>query len=242
VNLALLIPNSTPFIALSDYAVKNISKYFASIIVIAHKTATPSEDFRKRVKKAGFLNTIDEFSYCMLESWFGMWDCAVYQNKLPYFPSINLIPITSLKSDDLANVLEHNRSDILIGVGCSYVMVDRIPQRVFPINIHPGILPTYRGLGNPEALIRRDFNNMGLTIHRMSKQIDCGQILLKRRIPLIKRLSIPASYILSYKTGIRLISKALGNRSHHIPTINSEISKNNLWRMPLSKYLISKIF
>jgi hypothetical protein len=241
-KLALLIPNSKTFIALSNYAIKKLKKDFTSIIVIAHNTALPFEDFKVRFKKAGFLKAFDEFLYCKFESSLGLWDSAFIKNELIYSPNRELISISSLKSNDLAAVLEKNRSDILVGIGCGYVMVDRIPQRVLPINIHPGILPIYRGLGNPEALIKYDYSNMGLTIHRMSKQIDCGQIYFKRKIPLLKRLTIPESYILCYKTGIRMISYSLRyNRSQYNSAINAGTSINHLWRMPLSRYLASRI-
>ena len=240
-NLALLIPNSTPFIALADYAVNRFKKDFASIIVIAHDTATPFEDFTNRVKKTGILNAFDEFLYCKFESLFGHWDSAVIQNQLKITANNEIIFIRSLKSNELATVLEENRSDILVGIGCGYVMIDHIPQRVLPLNIHPGILPIYKGLGNPEAMIRNDHNNMGLTIHRMSKQIDSGEIFLIRRISLLKRLTIPESYILCYKTGIRLLACALANRLHEISKNHSATLNNHLWRMSLSRFIGNRI-
>ena len=64
------------------------------------------------------------------------------------------------------------------------------------VNCHMGILPMYRGMDVVEwPLIRKDFNNIGVTLHFMDKGVDTGDILKISKIQLkpmdnIKKLRI----------------------------------------------------
>jgi methionyl-tRNA formyltransferase len=50
------------------------------------------------------------------------------------------------------------------------------------INVHTGLSPHYRGRNCTEfAIINEDFENIGVTIHIVRKQIDGGEILVQRR-------------------------------------------------------------
>jgi methionyl-tRNA formyltransferase len=55
------------------------------------------------------------------------------------------------------------------------------------INIHPSLLPKYRGpTPIPEAILNRD-PETGITIQRLAAEMDSGDILLQERIPLSGR-------------------------------------------------------
>lgn len=64
------------------------------------------------------------------------------------------------------------------------------------VNCHMGILPMYRGMDVVEwPLLRKDFNNIGVTLHFMDKGVDTGDILKTSKIELkpmdnIKKLRI----------------------------------------------------
>lgn len=55
------------------------------------------------------------------------------------------------------------------------------------INIHPSLLPKYRGpTPIPQAILNRD-TETGITIQRLAAEMDSGDILLQERIPLSGR-------------------------------------------------------
>jgi len=52
------------------------------------------------------------------------------------------------------------------------------------INVHPSLLPKYRGASPiQEAILRRD-SETGITIQRIAAEMDCGNILAQETIPL----------------------------------------------------------
>jgi methionyl-tRNA formyltransferase len=54
-------------------------------------------------------------------------------------------------------------------------MINELDDRI--VNIHPGILPNYRGRHPlPQAIINQE-RFMGITAHRLTKQIDKGEII-----------------------------------------------------------------
>lgn len=52
--------------------------------------------------------------------------------------------------------------------------------RLLPLNIHWGVAPAYRGNHtNFWALYRRDYENIGATLHRLSEGIDRGEVFAR---------------------------------------------------------------
>jgi len=55
------------------------------------------------------------------------------------------------------------------------------------INLHPSLLPKYRGCAPvPAAILNRD-SETGITVQRLAQEMDCGDILLQEKIPLYGR-------------------------------------------------------
>ena len=52
------------------------------------------------------------------------------------------------------------------------------------INIHPSLLPKFRGPAPIPAVILAREKETGLTIQRLALEIDCGDILMQERVPL----------------------------------------------------------
>jgi hypothetical protein len=82
-----------------------------------------------------------------------------------------------------AEVLKKDPPDILLVFGNS-LLPDTVTQhaKLMAINIHTGLSPHYRGRGCTEfAIINEDFENIGVTVHIVRKQIDGGEILQQAR-------------------------------------------------------------
>ena len=96
--------------------------------------------------------------------------------------NLNFIEYDSLKDENFLNTLRD--LDIDIAVVCSFnykipkVMLD-IPKDGF-VNVHPSLLPKYRG-GNPySAVIMNGEKESGVTLHLMDEGFDTGDILLQK--------------------------------------------------------------
>lgn len=242
-RILLVIPDDVCFRRIAAEAVQKLAQSFAAVSVVAHLPEKPLIDFAKRTRKVGAPRAIDELLHVYLEARCSPWDKAIERHglcsELEAVTQINF-----LDSPDFGKFLALRKFDLLVGVGCAYLPVYQMPLGTMAVNIHPGILPRYRGVGNPEALLGNDHSNMGVSIHLMAKRIDDGGILLTRRMPLLKRLSIPSAYILCYRTGLAMLpTMRLPERSSDrlAKEAQAHSSMRTLWRVPLSRFLVWKL-
>tara|TARA_Y100001936_G_scaffold32448_1_gene30399 strand:+ start:1604 stop:2179 length:576 start_codon:yes stop_codon:yes gene_type:complete len=55
------------------------------------------------------------------------------------------------------------------------------------INIHPSLLPKYKGLNTHSRVIKNKENYTGCTVHFVSSKLDSGKIILQKKIKIIKK-------------------------------------------------------
>ena len=54
------------------------------------------------------------------------------------------------------------------------------------INIHPSLLPKYKGLNTHKRVLKSKIKYSGCTVHFVTPVLDSGKIILKKRIPVDK--------------------------------------------------------
>ena len=55
------------------------------------------------------------------------------------------------------------------------------------INIHPSLLPKYRGLNTHERAINNNEKFSGCTVHYVTSKLDAGKIILQKKVKISKR-------------------------------------------------------
>ena len=55
------------------------------------------------------------------------------------------------------------------------------------INIHPSLLPKYKGLNTHKRVILNKEKFTGCTVHYVNKQLDSGKIILQEKISIKKK-------------------------------------------------------
>ena len=55
------------------------------------------------------------------------------------------------------------------------------------LNIHPSLLPKYKGLNTHERVIRNNEKYSGCTVHLVNSKLDSGKILLQKKIRVYKK-------------------------------------------------------
>jgi len=236
-RLLIVIPDSPIFRSLAGYADKVLSPEFHSLNVLMHETENAGRDFSSRSKRVGVICALDEYLYSICESFLTPWSAAVANLGLNEYAG-HIDSVTSLRSEHFFSYVTKGRFDYLIGLGCEYIPISKLPSKIIPLNIHPGILPRYRGAGNPEALLNGNYSYMGVTIHKMTDRLDDGIILARKHISLLKRLSIPSSYLASYKIGLKLLPGAIENVDSPVSPSKAPEKLKNLWRMRLSLFIL----
>jgi len=87
--------------------------------------------------------------------------------------------VASLNSSDSVAKIAAEAPDIILVQGTEILKDDvlAIANREI-INLHPGILPDYKGGGMPYwSFYNKDFDRLGITIHVCTNQLDGGPIL-----------------------------------------------------------------
>ena len=55
------------------------------------------------------------------------------------------------------------------------------------INIHPSLLPKYKGLNTHKRVIENNEKFTGCTVHYVNKFLDSGKIIFKKKLKLTKK-------------------------------------------------------
>ena len=54
------------------------------------------------------------------------------------------------------------------------------------VNIHPSLLPKYKGLNTHEKVIKNKDNYTGCTVHYVNEKLDSGKIILQKKVKVFK--------------------------------------------------------
>ena len=83
------------------------------------------------------------------------------------------------------------------------------------MNIHPSLLPKYKGLKTHERVIKNNEKYSGCTVHLVNSKLDAGKIIIQKKVKLSKK-ETPSSLqkkILKHEHKLypRAIGKILAN-------------------------------
>ena len=62
-------------------------------------------------------------------------------------------------------------------------LLNAFPNRI--INIHPSLLPAFKGLRAWEQALTAGVNETGCTVHLVNQDIDAGEIIAQQRVPVL---------------------------------------------------------
>lgn len=87
----------------------------------------------------------------------------------------------------IVEILQQNRVEWVIMAGwmriATHVLLEAYPNRV--INIHPSLLPSFKGIHAIEQALAADVKITGCTVHIVSSEVDSGLILLQAAVPVL---------------------------------------------------------
>lgn len=81
--------------------------------------------------------------------------------------------------------------------------------RVMPINLHPSLLPYYRGAFPAEWAILRGETTTGVTLVKISPEFDKGDILSQKKVPILPNDTRETLYLKLYDRGASLLLDVL---------------------------------
>ncbi len=87
--------------------------------------------------------------------------------------------------DQMIKLFEAYRVDLIVLAG--YMRVIKNPA-AFPapiINVHPSLLPKYKGLHAVEQAMESGDEETGCTVHYVNEELDGGEIILQGKVPIL---------------------------------------------------------
>jgi len=120
-------------------------------------------------------------------------------------------------------VLKSWKPDVIISVYFDQILkkpVLRIPK-IAALNMHPGLLPKYRGLWPEFWKLHNREKFGGVTVHRINEQIDAGEVLAWKKYPIAQRDTKFSLVLKSAKHGANLLIRTLRKMKQgiHLPAI-----------------------
>jgi hypothetical protein len=156
-------------------------------------------------------------------------------------PSITVMNAGGVNDLDVVRRLVEVRPDILVCHGTMMVRDSTIEGVRFPLNIHYGLSPWYRGSRCTEwALATGDVLNIGVTVHRLTKDIDGGAVLGQARIELAGSDDLAAINSKIVHAGVAIASDAIGRiaRGEKLQFVPQPPDAGMIfWRRQFSRFL-----
>ena len=108
--------------------------------------------------------------------------CGAVKRATKY--GIPHVRIPHKNEDDMIKLFEVYQVDLIILAG--YMRVLKNPS-LFPapiINVHPSLLPKYKGLHAVEQAIESGDKVTGCTVHYVNEELDGGEIIKQAEVPI----------------------------------------------------------
>lgn len=108
------------------------------------------------------------------------------KNNARFLPSILIahehgIPVITVDKTNIYEKLVNVDFDVLLSCGFSYVLEERVISlaKNIAVNIHPTLLPKYRGYRSGPYIVINGETKSGVTIHELTVEMDKGDIFLQ---------------------------------------------------------------
>ena len=94
----------------------------------------------------------------------------------------------TLSENKVINELEKNEIDLICLAGFMKILSKNFIKNFNGkiINIHPSLLPKYKGLNTHEKAIKNKDKYSGCTVHFVSSRLDSGKIINQKKVRIIK--------------------------------------------------------
>ena len=90
--------------------------------------------------------------------------------------------------DRLLKLLKRYNVDLICLAGFMKILSGSFIRKFYKpiLNIHPSLLPKYKGLNTHKKAIRNKDKYSGATVHIVNEKLDSGKIILQKRVKILK--------------------------------------------------------
>ena len=114
--------------------------------------------------------------------------------------------IKSKKEDLIIDVMRAWKVDLIVLAGWMRIispkLIDAFPNKI--INLHPSLLPKYKGLHAIEQAMESGDTITGVSVHYVNEELDGGEIILQEEVPILP------------KDTVETLTKAIQRKEYYI--------------------------
>ena len=111
----------------------------------------------------------------------------------------------------ILNILNNKKINFICLAGFMIVFskkfINKFPGKI--INIHPSLLPKYKGLNTHIRALKNNDKFSGCTVHYVNSNIDSGKIILQKKVKIIKNETVSSLSKKILKEEHKLYPKAI---------------------------------
>ena len=104
-------------------------------------------------------------------------------------PHVN---IKSAEEDQIIQLFNAWRVDLIVLAGWMRIVSPKLiaafPNRI--INLHPSLLPKYKGLHAIEQALNSGDDVTGVSVHYVNEELDGGEVILQEEVPILPEDSV----------------------------------------------------
>ena len=128
--------------------------------------------------------------------------------------------IKSKKEDLIIDVMRAWKVDLIVLAGWMKIispkLIEAFPNKI--INLHPSMLPKYKGLHAIERALDSGDEMTGVSVHYVNEELDGGEVILQSEVPILPNDNIDTLTKAIQRREYYLFPKAIENVKHTIQT------------------------
>ena len=126
------------------------------------------------------------------------------------------VPHCCIKSKDEELIIRTFKAldlDLIVLAGWMRILSSKF-IKAFPnkiINIHPSLLPKYKGLNSIQRAMDNGDYSTGCTVHMVTEELDSGKILMQEEVPIRRHDTIETLTMAVHEAEHRILPEVLRN-------------------------------
>jgi methionyl-tRNA formyltransferase len=132
--------------------------------------------------------------------------------KIALENNIRVFQPSILLDNDFLKQIADNNADVFVVVAYGKILPVQIfnMPRLRTVNVHPSLLPKYRGAAPIQWALINGEQESGITIQYINEKLDAGDILLQKKIQLGIDMSAEDLFNIVFPIGFDLLNETLG--------------------------------
>ena len=129
---------------------------------------------------------------------------------------IPYVRVPHKNEEEMIKLFETWRVDLIVLAG--YMRVIKNPS-AFPapmINVHPSLLPKYKGLHAVEQALESGDTETGCTVHYVNEELDGGEIIIQQEVPILPEETLESLTKAIQRVEYAILPEAINHVKHQL--------------------------